>query len=137
MSWFQSPTCHTRLDNMWPDLGKSVLMSHFTPQIFRTNMRKSNFQSSFQWIQFVVYTFNYQNFMWNTLEVLQPLFWWHNELCNFLYFNVTLYWFSKIGSHIKRLSAYKNLVTIVISACFPSHIGIQKKAPSGYNSDEI
>ena len=51
---------------MWPYFGKSVLMSHFTTQIFITKMRNGNFQSTQQWLQCVVHAFNYQNIMWNS-----------------------------------------------------------------------
>ena len=32
---------------MWPDFGKSVLMSQFASQIFQTKMRNGTFQSTF------------------------------------------------------------------------------------------
>ena len=40
------------------NLGKSILMSHFMPQIFITKMRNEDFQSPLQWLEFVVYTRN-------------------------------------------------------------------------------
>ena len=82
-------------NNLWPDFGKSVLMSHFTTQIFITKIRNGNFQSTWKWLQCVVPTLNYQKIIANTLKhSVIPLLWsqqivWHLD------------WFSKIGSHLQ------------------------------------
>ena len=62
--------------NMWLDFGKSVLMSHFTTQIFITKMHNGNFQSTWKWLQCVVPTLNYQKIIGNTLKSsVTPLLW--------------------------------------------------------------
>ena len=53
---------------MWPDFGKSVLMSHFTFQIFTTKIRNGDFQSPQKWLKFVVPTLNYLKNIGNTVK---------------------------------------------------------------------
>ena len=61
---------------LWLDFGKSVLMSHFTTQIFITKMRNGNFQSTWKWLQCVVPTLNYQKIIGNTWKSsVTPLLW--------------------------------------------------------------
>ena len=65
--WSQGLRRYTMLTaKMWPDFGKSVLMSHFTTQIFITKMRNGIFQSTWKWLQCVVPTLNYQKIIGNT-----------------------------------------------------------------------
>ena len=71
---------------MWPDFGKSVLMSHFTTQMFITKIRNGNFQSTWKWLQCVVPTLNYQKIIGNTLKSSVILCGGHNELCKFYVF---------------------------------------------------
>ena len=75
---------------MWPDFGKSVLMSHLTTQIFMTKLRRRDIQTTLQWLQFVVQTLNYQKLCEIIWKFFYPLTYGHIELCNFVYFNVTL-----------------------------------------------
>ena len=61
---------------LWPDFGKSVLMSHFTFQIFTTKIRNGDFQSSQKWLKFVVHTLNYQKNIGNTVKSATVLLMW-------------------------------------------------------------
>ena len=75
---------------MWPDFGKSVLMSHLATQIFMTKLRRRDIQTTLQWLQFVVQTLNYQKLCEIFWKFFYPLTYRYIELCNSAYFNVTL-----------------------------------------------